>query len=57
LLNYIINENAGKYKLLDFAGSNLNGVADWNLSFGAEHQYYYTVKINSLPKFIKWIKK
>ena len=57
LMNQIIKENAGNYKLLDFAGSNIPGVAEWNSSFGAENQHYYSVYINNLPFFIKWFKK
>ena len=40
----------------DFEGSNLSGVAKRNEGFGAKKTYYYTVKINRLPFYLKWFK-
>jgi hypothetical protein len=57
LMDYYIQENAGSSMILDFAGSNIPGVANWNLGFGAITQNYYLIKKNNLPLFIRWIKK
>ncbi len=57
LMDYYIQENAGSKMVLDFAGSNIDGVANWNLGFGAVTQNYYLIKKNNLPLFIRWIKK
>mgnify|MGYP001169818351 FL=1 len=56
LLDYIICQYANSNLLLDFAGSNIPGVAEWNLGFGSKHQYYYTIEINKMNKIIKWLK-
>jgi hypothetical protein len=57
LVDEFIKDHAGKDCILDFAGSNISGVAKWNLGFGAKTQHYYSVKINNLPFYLKWIKK
>ncbi|MFC2104627.1 hypothetical protein ACFLS4_04665 [Bacteroidota bacterium] len=57
LLDNYINDNADSNMLLDFAGSNISGVASWNSGFGAITQYYNSIKINKLPIPLKWIKK
>ena len=43
--------------ILDFAGSNIPGVAYMNIGFGAEVKNYYSVKINNLPAIVKRFKK
>jgi hypothetical protein len=53
----LIMQNAESDMILDFAGSNIKGVAYWNMGFGAKTQHYYFVKINNLPKALKWIKE
>ncbi|MCK7528936.1 MAG: hypothetical protein MZV64_70975 [Ignavibacteriales bacterium] len=55
LMDYFIQENAGKKLILDFCGSNIPGVADWNLGFGAQNHTYYGVHLNNLPLWLKWI--
>ncbi len=57
LIDNYIQQYAGTNLLLDFAGSNIPGVANWNKGFGAVTQNYYSVKINNLPVPIKWFKK
>ncbi len=57
ILNDHIQRNAGSKLLLDFAGSNIPGVAYRNRGFGAITQNYYSIRINNLPRVIKWIKK
>jgi hypothetical protein len=56
LMDHFIQENAGKKLILDFCGSNIPGVADWNLGFGAQNHTYYGVHLNNLPLWIKRIK-
>lgn len=56
LMDYYIQENAGKKLVLDFCGSNIPGVAEWNLGFGAQNHIYYGVHLNNLPLWLKWIK-
>lgn len=57
VLDSFIKSRAASNKILDFAGSNIEGVAYRNLGFGAENQYYYAVYLNNLPFFIKWLKR
>lgn len=53
LMDYYIKENAGKNLTLDFCGSNIPGVAEWNFGFGAQNHDYYGVKANHLPFWLK----
>jgi hypothetical protein len=57
LLDEYIKDHAGQDLTLDFAGSNIPGVAEWNLGFGAANLNYYAVRINNLPIPLKWFKK
>lgn len=57
VLDSVIQKNAESGKLLDFAGSNIKGVAYRNIGFGAETQHYYSIHINNLPWYIKILKK
>lgn len=44
LINYIIQENAGTAKILDFEGSQIEGVARVYRGFGAKYHPYYILK-------------
>lgn len=57
LMDHYIKENAGKNLILDFCGSNIPGVAEWNLGFGAQNHDYYGVKVNRLPFWLKILYK
>jgi hypothetical protein len=57
LFDRIIADYSGKNIVLDCAGSNDPGVARFYDSFGAELKKYQQIKRNSLPFFIKWLKK
>lgn len=55
-LDYIIQQYAGKPVILDFEGSDIRGVADFNKGFGTYKQHYSRLRINRLPWYIKWLK-
>ena len=57
LVDEYIKDHAGQNLSLDFAGSNIPGVADWNTGFGAQNLKFYAIKINNLPIPFKWFKK
>ena len=57
LMDYYIKENAGKNLTLDFCGSNIPGVAEWNLGFGAQNYNYYGVRVNNLPLWLRLLFK
>jgi len=52
LLNYIFNLEEYNNFTFDFEGSNLSGVANRNLGFGAKETYYQSIKFSRIP-FIK----
>ena len=57
LIDEFIKKHAGQDLILDFAGSNIPGVAEWNEGFGARSLNYYAVCINKLPIPFRWIKR
>jgi hypothetical protein len=57
LIDTFLRENSGKVMTLDFEGSNIPGIARFFAGFGAMPVYYYKVRINRLPFFVKWLKK
>lgn len=57
IVDLFIQENANTNHILDFAGSNIPGVAEWNMGFGAINQHYCSVYINRLPWYIRLFKK
>ncbi|HCT30627.1 MAG TPA: hypothetical protein DIW31_07795 [Bacteroidales bacterium] len=57
ILDRIIQENAGSNKILDFTGSNLEGVAYFNEGFGASLERYSNVHLNRLPWIIRCFKR
>ena len=44
IINELIKENAGKDILLDFEGSQIEGIARFYKGFGAINQPYYVLK-------------
>ena len=44
-------------KVIDFEGSDIEGIARFYKGFGAEPLRYYRIKINKLPKPIYWLKR
>lgn len=57
LLDRFIRDHAGKDIVLDFVGSDFPSIAQFYKSFGAAPDYYRSLKINRLPKLVKWLKK
>ncbi len=53
LIDEQIKRYSGKFKWYDFQGSNIEGIAYFNSTFGALPQIYYTLHINKLPNGIK----
>lgn len=57
LIDTFIQNNAGNNLVLDFEGSNIQGVARFYAGFGALPQTYYSVHQNRLPAFLRVFKK
>jgi hypothetical protein len=57
LVDRQINRYAGNVSVYDFFGSNLEGVAYFNSSFGATTETYCSVTIDRMPKLLKLFKK
>ncbi|MGI8635684.1 MAG: hypothetical protein ACR2KZ_09810 [Segetibacter sp.] len=57
LINAIIEEFSGKKVILDFEGSDLQGVKNFYEKFGAVNQPYFRVKYNCLPWPLKLFKR
>jgi len=57
LIDHFIHEHAGNNKILDFAGSSLPHVAEFNRRFGAKPVPYPAVTINRLPFFMRVAKE
>jgi len=56
LLNNVIQENAKSNVILDFEGSDDKNLGDFYHRFGATERLYLHLKINRLPRLIKWLK-
>jgi hypothetical protein len=56
LIDSFIQKNAGCDLILDFEGSNIQGVARFYAGFGASPQTYFAVHINRLPWPIRLLK-
>lgn len=52
-----IVELLNKKKVIDFEGSDIEGIARFYKGFGAEPIGYYSIKINRLPKPFYWLKR
>ena len=57
LVDYAIRKYAGKKMLFDFSGSNIEGVAYFNRSFGAQWVPYSFISKNNLPWYVKFFKR
>ena len=57
LLDAIICQNAQSNYTFDFEGSDIKGVQQFYLQYGATVQPYYRIHQNSLPLWLKLIKK
>lgn len=57
LLDAVFKEFSAKFRLFDFGGSNIKGVADFNRNFGAGDTTYMRIKKNDLPAPVRMIQK
>ena len=57
LFDHIIEKYSNQQMILDFEGSEIQGVAHFFKGFGATKQHYFKLRINNLPWYIKWLKK
>jgi len=57
IINRFIADHAGTGIILDFEGSNVEGIARFFEGFGAQPETYQHIKYNNLPWFLKLIKR
>lgn len=57
LINAFIKDHAGQNLLLDFEGSDVRSLAFFYSSFGAVEEKYSAIRLNRLPRLMKWMKK
>jgi hypothetical protein len=57
LIDAFIKDHAEQNLLLDFEGSDVANLAFFYSSFGAAEEKYTGIKLNRLPKLIKWLKQ
>jgi hypothetical protein len=57
LIDAIIKDHANENIKLDFEGSDIPNLALFYNSYGSKPEYFYSVKVNRLPFYMKWIKK
>ena len=56
LLDHFIHEFAGQHMILDFEGSDLEGIAHFYRNFGSTNEPYYFLRWNNLPWPIRLLK-
>lgn len=57
LLDYVIEKNSGTNTILDFEGSDNDGLARFYKGFGGEEKYYTELRLNRLNKIYKFALK
>jgi hypothetical protein len=57
LIDRFIEKHAHTSSILDFEGSDIRNIAFFYSSFGAVTETYQSIKINRLPRIIRWLKK
>ena len=57
IVDHIIGTYAGTGMVLDFEGSNIQGIARFFTGFGAREVKYNTLEINNLPPLLKLFKR
>lgn len=57
LIDTFIRDYAGQPMILDFEGSDFSGLAFFYSSFGATEERYAAIRVNKLPRILKWLKK
>lgn len=56
LLAKVIERHCGADTIFDFEGSEIPGIRQYFLSFGAQSQPYFKRQTNQLPFWIKWLR-
>ncbi len=56
LIDRFIHAHAGEAVVLDFEGSDVRNLAFFYSSYGAKEEKYPALRINKLPKILKWLK-
>jgi hypothetical protein len=57
MVDEIIRRYAQHINLLDFEGSDVEGIGNFNRNFGAKDFVYLRVQKNTLPAIVKWMSK
>lgn len=57
LLDYVIEKNSGTNTIIDFEGSDNDGLARFYKGFGGEEKYYTELRLNRLNKIYKFALK
>ncbi len=57
IVNKFINDNSDSEFLLDFEGSNIDGIARFYRGFGSSPEIYFSIHQNKLPAFLKLFTK
>lgn len=55
LVDRFIRDHAGKSLWLDFEGSSIEGIARFYEGFGAQPEYYISLKMNRFPAVLRWL--
>jgi GNAT acetyltransferase-like protein len=56
LINAFIKDHSGKNLILDFEGSDVGNLAFFYSSFGAVRENYAAIKLNKLPRLLRFLK-
>jgi len=56
LIDRFLHAHAGENALLDFEGSDVRNLAFFYSSYGATEEKYPAIRMNKLPKLLKWLK-
>jgi Acetyltransferase (GNAT) domain len=56
LIDRFIHTHAGEDALLDFEGSDIRNLAFFYSSFGSVEEKYPSIRMNKLPKLLRWLK-
>ena len=57
IVDQFIREHSGSGLILDFEGSSIPGIARFYSGFGAQTEYYNSLKLNRLPIPLRWLIK
>lgn len=57
LVDDFIKDHANQNMVLDFEGSDIEGLATFYAGFGASNEPYRAIRLNKLPWYLKWLKR